>query len=123
MKQLFLFIGLMLSIATAHSQYVNGTHLSELKEQFLSVDTDYPWFNVQLRAKIDLGQEVRDTRRNRNVLSNAHGDVLRFNSEVHLFNYLYEFGYEFMQELLVNKEHRVYLFKKINLSEKNLHKP
>ena len=112
MRVLFLFLSLLLGMTTIQAQYVNGVHLDEIDATYIGVTTQYPWLNGNLRAFVDVGQEVRDTRWNRNILSDREDDTIRFNSEIHLFNFLDELGYVFLQEVYITSDNMMYLFKR-----------
>ncbi len=112
MRVLFLFLSLLLGMTTIQAQYVNGVHLDEIDATYIGVTTQYPWLNGKLRAFVDVGQEVRDTRWNRNILSDREDDTIRFNSEIHLFNFLDELGYVFLQEVYITSDNMMYLFKR-----------
>lgn len=111
MKALLIITALFLSQLNLQAQYVNGTHLEDINASYIVVEVQHGMFKNQFRVGVDVGQEAYDTRWNRNVLKDKQEAPVRFNSEVHLFNYLADFGYDYVEEITTGNNNVLYLFR------------
>jgi len=111
MKALLIITALFLSQLSLQAQFVNGIHLEDINASYIAVEVQHGIFKNQFRVAVDVGQEVYDTRWNRNILKDKEDAPVRFNSKVHLFNYLAHFGYDYLEEITSTSNNAVYLFR------------
>lgn len=113
MKTLFLFISITILFGSmAFSQvYVNGTNINELPQVNFCEMTS---MGLKGKASLDYGQ--KDSFLKSDFITDEHGETIKFNSRMHLVNFMYNNGWELYKFGVRDTSFDIYVFKRIGNS-------
>jgi len=117
LKKLFV-IGLMMFLGNnVFSQvYVNGVDINKtgaVYMQLTAVNTSIMGLKSKYQVYVDYGQKTKALKGY--MITDADGNVIKFNSPMDALNYLYEHGWEYVDgysEVISGKVRRVFMLKR-----------
>lgn len=123
-KVIFLFTLNFLFLVSGFSQTVNGIPIKEINAEYIQIESSPgEIFNNNIRILIDFGQEKRGLSTKEEIIKDADGKKMTFNSMIDALNFMSANGYEFVQAYGVsisNKEiHHYYLMRKKKVQVNN----
>ena len=100
MKTSILFLLVIFSINfCAKAQTINGIPLKNLEAEYLKLTPKGPKIGSRkIQLLIDFGQETRAMSNMEQLLLDSTGNKMEFNSQIGALNFMYENGYELVQQ-------------------------
>ncbi len=93
MKNLLIITFSILFSNVLCSQFVDGLALSDLKENYISIELCTRGIS-NFSLNVDFGQETKLIKAKNQELLDENGESIRFNSAIGALNFMYDYGYE-----------------------------
>ncbi|MFM2268854.1 MAG: hypothetical protein RL757_2295 [Bacteroidota bacterium] len=97
------FLGFFLFLATfTFAQTINGIALKDVKSMYLKIRPRKAFGGARI-AYIDMGEYFDNVKKRKKILLDSNGQYMRFNSMVHILNFMEENGYTLFQVVGKNR--------------------